>query len=1004
MTVVAGDTVRVAARVLDDRARPISDATVTWTSGDPTIATVDATGLVRALKEGHASITATSGPATATAPVAVHSADRATLMDLFERANGGDWTHSDNWASDQPVGTWYGVAANAESRVTALRLSENGLTGRLPENLGDLALLTELSVDGNALSGPIPVSLSQLPIQTFHYRGTMLCTWRDEGFRAWLAAIPTREGRFIACDEPRTHLETLYEAMGGPNWRHSGNWLTDAPLEDWYGIVVDGTGNVTEINLQGNNLSGEIPPEIGKFAQLKVLRLYSNELQGEIPSEIGSLGKLEQLWMGEDQLTGPLPASMGNLTSLREFLMYQTGIEGPIPEEFGALGELEYLFIFDTHLGGLLPESLGRLRNLRRIELDRNRLSGPLPGSLGALTKLESISLRDNRLSGPLPAVLGRMVNLGVLRVSGNLIEGPIPGELGQLRMLRMLNLQDNRLSGALPPELGDLGSSFLYLRVQNNPDLSGALPEDLTSLELVELMAHGTELCAPEAGLVRTWVESLPKYRIRPCGTGGKAEAYLTQAAQSREYPVPLVAGEEALLRVFVTSEQETAEAIPPVRTTFFVNGAEVHVAEIPGGSAAIPTEVQEGELDLSANALIPADVVQPGLEMIVEVDPDGTVDPNLGVSKRIPETGRATVDVRAVPPMYLTLVPFVWIGDNDDAAARLVASAEPDDDIFWETNNMLPVGTLEIGRHASVTVDSNDMIELLSRVEMARTLEGGFGHWMGLIPDPEGPRGIAYLGGKLSMSIPREDVMAHELGHNLYLSHADCGNVASPDEGFPYENARSGVWGYDPRDGSLVPPDRADLMSYCEPTWVSDYHFTNALRYRLRDTLEVWEPPAATRTLVVSGGVTSDGEPRLEPAFVVDTPPVRPDSVGPWRLTGTRADGGELFSVDFAMRELADGEGGAGFVLALPVQPKWATELASLSLSGPGGSVEMSRGSEPPLAILRDPVTGEVRAIFSDLSAGPLALSTVGARAPEPGLEVLVSSGLPDASAWRR
>ena len=95
----------------------------------------------------------------------------------------------------------------------------------------------------------------------------MLCTLRDEGFRAWLAAIPTRAGEFIACDGERTHLETLYEAMGGQNWRHTRNWLTDAPLEDWYGIVVDATtAKVTEINLHGNNLSGESPPEIGKFS------------------------------------------------------------------------------------------------------------------------------------------------------------------------------------------------------------------------------------------------------------------------------------------------------------------------------------------------------------------------------------------------------------------------------------------------------------------------------------------------------------------------------------------------------------------------------------------------------------------------------------------------------------------------------------------------------------------------------------------------------------------
>ncbi|WP_420447735.1 hypothetical protein [Candidatus Palauibacter sp.] len=71
---------------------------------------------------------------------------------------------------------------------------------------------------------------------------------------------------------------------------------------------------------------------------------------------------------------------------------------------------------------------------------------------------------------------------------------------------------------------------------------------------------------------------------------------------------------------------------------------------------------------------------------------------------------------------------------------------------------------------------------------------------------------------------------------------------------------------------------------------------------------------------------------------------------------------------------------------------------------MSGPGGSVEIAEGTAPPMAILRDPQTGQVRAIFRDLPSGPLAQSAADARAPVPGLEVMVSSGLPAPAAWRR
>ena len=407
---------------------------------------------------------------------------------------------------------------------------------------------------------------------------------------------------------------------------------------------------------------------------------------------------------------------------------------------------------------------------------------------------------------------------------------------------------------------------------------------------------------------------------------------------------------------------------------------------------------------------------MIQPGLEVVVEIDPDGTLDPNLGVSKRIPESGRMTVDVKAVPPLLLTLLPMVWTGDNDREAVTFVSTADPEDDFFWQTRTYLPVADFEITRHPSVTVDSNDAGDLIADVGRIRVMEDGVGHWVGLIPDIADIAGRATFpffsdeipySGKVAISQLNAETFAHELGHNLSLFHVLCqGDEGGPDLSYPYDGGRVGVWGWDSRDGgSLVDPTtRLDFMTYCDPTWVSDYYFTNMLRYRLQDTLEVWEAPAATRTLLVSGGADADGAPRLDPAFVVETTPQLPPAVGPYTLTGRRADGSELFALSFGMVEILDGEEESGFTFALPVEPAWETELASLSLAGPGGSVEIAEGSEPPMAILRDPGTGQVRAIFRDLPSGPLARSAADARAPEPGLDVMVSSGLPGASAWRR
>ena len=1020
VTVVAGDTVRVRARVLNDRAQPISDAVVTWASSDPAIASVDATGLVTGLREGQASLTATSGPASNSAPATVHSVDRATLVALFDDTGGGSWTNGENWRTDAPVGTWHGVEANADARVTALRLSENGLSGQLPAELGNLALLTQLHVDGNeGLSGPIPTSLAQLDIQQLQYGGTMLCTVRDEDFQAWLNAVPNRGGEFLACNEERSDLIKIFETTAGENWTQSANWGTSAPLSDWYGIAVDSvTGHVVAINLNRNNLRGEVPPELRFFPHLQTLRLDYNQLEGEVPAFIGELTELRRMDIDGNNFKGSIPPEFGNLVNMEVLWMGGNQMTGPIPPELGNLVKLEALHLYQARFDGPIPETFGALTELRWLDISDTNVDGVVPGSLGALEQLRALELPRNRLSGPIPPELGQMDSLRTLQLGSNLLEGSLPGELGQLKELWLISVEDNELSGPLPPRLGDADELY-RVWVQDNADLSGPLPEEWTQLEeIYELVADGTGLCMPRTPAFRAWLETaLSKRRIRPCGAAIQAEAYLMQAIQSREFPVPLVAGESAMLRVFVTTDAETMESIPPVRATFFVDGAEVHVAEIPAGSAPIPMEVDEGELDLSANVAIPAEVIQPGLEMVVEVDPDGTVDAALGVAKRIPPEGREEVDVRAVPPLQLTLIPFVsTVGEinNDREAQIFVNAATPDHELLWQTANLMPVGTFELTKHPSVTIDSDDMYEVLADVGRLRVMEEGVGHWMGLMPYPGfGPAGIAYLPfgpdstlyrGKTSVSVLSAETIAHELGHNLSLSHADCGDPAGADLSFPYDNARTGVWGYDTRTEELVPPNLADIMSYCDPTWISDYYFTNSLRFRLQDQLEIQGARVPARSLLVSGGVAADGTVHLDPAFVVDAPPAVPQARGPYRLTGRRADGSDLFSFTFGVPQLGDGDGRSGFTFALPVQAAWEAELVSLVLAGPGSTVEMRNGSEPPMAIMRDPATGQVRAILRDLPAASMGPGALDALAPEPGLDIMVSGGLPGAAAWRR
>ena len=84
----------------------------------------------------------------------------------------------------------------------------------------------------------------------------------------------TSSGRTtLAPTSPETDREALvgfYNATGGPNWNDNNNWLSDVPISEWEDVATDGNGRVTELwlYLEGNQLSGEIPPELGNLAKL----------------------------------------------------------------------------------------------------------------------------------------------------------------------------------------------------------------------------------------------------------------------------------------------------------------------------------------------------------------------------------------------------------------------------------------------------------------------------------------------------------------------------------------------------------------------------------------------------------------------------------------------------------------------------------------------------------------------------------------------------------------
>ena len=186
--------------------------------------------------------------------------------------------------------------------------------------------------------------------------------------------LPTVAPESSSATIDRAALIALYNATGGPNWRNNRRWLSDAPIEKWFGVVTDHDGSVTQLFLENNQLTGAIPSEIGRLTNLEWLWLQDNQLTGEIPAELSNLANLEQLWLSHNQLTGVIPAELGHLTNLEGLGLGHNQLTGAIPPELGNLTYLDNLHLQYNQLTASHRRTV-QLSNLR-VSLQREQVDG----------------------------------------------------------------------------------------------------------------------------------------------------------------------------------------------------------------------------------------------------------------------------------------------------------------------------------------------------------------------------------------------------------------------------------------------------------------------------------------------------------------------------------------------------------------------------------------------------------------------------------------------------
>ena len=145
-----------------------------------------------------------------------------------------------------------------------LGLKANQLTGTIPASLGNHSNLSDIYLSANRLTGCIPAGLKRVPTHDFDGTGLAFCSSssvsRPQGNRLVLSVVRVRDR------EVWSLFATLLKAqLRNPPL----NWMKKAPNGDWYGVATNRDGEVTGIDLNGNNLRGSAPSVLGQLASVR---------------------------------------------------------------------------------------------------------------------------------------------------------------------------------------------------------------------------------------------------------------------------------------------------------------------------------------------------------------------------------------------------------------------------------------------------------------------------------------------------------------------------------------------------------------------------------------------------------------------------------------------------------------------------------------------------------------------------------------------------------------